>query len=104
MVQDVGGRDMKLRPVKSGAPWRYVDVGGYYSGGLRFRHIQSPDFSGLFAFLGLSKTTHGNTLGNGSRYIELGRVLILCSFGRLGECPDASINPLGYVSFRMAKQ
>lgn len=65
MVQDVGGRDMKLRPVKSGAPWRYVDVGGYYSGGLRFRHIQSPDFSGLFAFLGLSKTTHGNTLGNG---------------------------------------
>ena len=52
MVQDVGGRDMKLRPVKSGAPWRYVDVGGYYSGGLRFRHIQSPDYSGLFAFLG----------------------------------------------------
>lgn len=51
MVQDVGGRDMKLRPVKSGAPWRYVDVGGYYSGGLRFRHIQSPDDSGLFAFL-----------------------------------------------------
>jgi len=32
---------------------------------LRFRHIQSPDYSGLFAFLGHRKTTHGNTLGNG---------------------------------------
>lgn len=38
MVQDVGGRDMKFRPVKSGSTWRYVDVGGYCSGGLRFRH------------------------------------------------------------------
>ena len=32
---------------------------------LRFRHIQRPDYSGLFAFLGHRKTTHGNTLGNG---------------------------------------
>jgi hypothetical protein len=32
---------------------------------LRFRHIQSPDYSGLFAFLGHRKTTRGNTLGNG---------------------------------------
>lgn len=52
MVQDVGGRDMEWRPVKSGSPWKYVDVGGYSSGGLRFRHILSPDYSGLFAFLG----------------------------------------------------
>lgn len=52
MVQDVGGRDVDLRPVKSESPWKYVDVGGYCSGGLRFRHIQSPDYSGLFAFLG----------------------------------------------------
>jgi len=27
---------------------------------LRFRHIQSPDYSGLFAFLGRRKTTHGH--------------------------------------------
>lgn len=52
MVQDVGGRDVDLRPVKSESPWKYVDVGGYCSGGLRFRHIQSPDYSGLFAFWG----------------------------------------------------
>ena len=63
MVQDVGGRDMEWRPVNSGSPWKYVDVGGYSSGGLRFRHIQSPDCSGLFAFLGHRKTTRGNTLG-----------------------------------------
>lgn len=63
MVQDVGGRDMKLRPVKSGAPWRYVDVGGYYSGGLRFRHIRSPDYSGLFAFLGHRKPSTGPSVG-----------------------------------------
>ena len=31
---------------------------------LRFRHFQSPDYSGLFAFLGHGKATHGNTLGN----------------------------------------
>lgn len=64
MVQDVGGRDVDLRPVKSESPWKYVDVGGYCSGGLRFRHIQSPDYSGLFAFLGHRKATHGNTFGN----------------------------------------
>lgn len=34
----------------------------------------------------------------------LGRVLILCLFGRLGERPDASVNPLGTISFRVAEQ
>lgn len=41
MVQDVGGRDVDWRLVKSESPWKYVDVGGYCSGGLRFRHHSS---------------------------------------------------------------
>ena len=41
-----------------------MDVGGYSSGGLRFRHIQSPDYSGLFAFLGYRKADHGNAIGS----------------------------------------
>ncbi|HGA2315708.1 TPA: DUF4113 domain-containing protein [Pseudomonas putida] len=67
MMQDVGGRYMEWMPVKSGSPWRYVDVDGYCSGGLRFRHIQSPDYSGLFAFLGYRKTPPGSTLGKWCR-------------------------------------
>ena len=34
---------------------------------LRFRHIQSPDYSGLFAFLGYRKTPPGSTLGKWCR-------------------------------------
>ncbi|MCY1183701.1 hypothetical protein D9M71_606050 [compost metagenome] len=36
--------------------------------------------------------------------MELGRVLIICLFGRFGERPDASVNPLGNVALVVAEK
>uniref|UniRef100_A0A923K3L4 Uncharacterized protein n=1 Tax=Pseudomonas vlassakiae TaxID=485888 RepID=A0A923K3L4_9PSED len=67
---------------------------------LRFRHIQSPDYSGLFAFLGHRKTTRGNILGR----VYFGRASDTFLLGRFRQRSNSAINPLGNVALGVTQQ